>query len=409
MNIKDFLISNSIDYTLYKLSITEIYDIILYDKLITQSVKTELRQYREKDGDWLDENKKEFSKSHRFLKNDLPVWHHKIRGIEPDTLQFDDCKSCDWHWSIVCTECSWKWEVVCPKCLWKTQFLVDVQRQRQTTWTCQACGWRWNYVYPCKKCAWTGSIKYYEPCQVCYWKWKILNQQTNQYMYCQQCRWMWRIEKNAPCQICASKWQIIQSCQKCNWSWQYMWIENYIEKVMTSCTYCWQTGRVRCSVCNWQQELTCWTCHWERKTHQCYMNTFEVDVKNSFSLLLNRAFSQDSIDTIWLEPKNTVTKIDENEKKLLVAYWTSENLKVWPESISRVNWTLYKLESLESWEHYFIWHSKTRDQYFYISLPPKSNLEEFFVALYRPIFRFFSKVYSIFTSFMKALKNKKDY
>ena len=73
MNIKDFLISQNIDYTLYKLSITEIYDVIVFDKQVTQSVRTELMQYKEKYADWLDENKKEFSKSHRFLKNDLPI------------------------------------------------------------------------------------------------------------------------------------------------------------------------------------------------------------------------------------------------------------------------------------------------------------------------------------------------
>lgn len=409
MNIKDFLISNSIDYTLYKLTVTEIYDIILYDKQVTQSVKTELMQYREQHWDWLDENKKEFSRSHKFLKNDLPVWKYIIRWIEPDTLQFDDCRTCDWHWTIVCWTCSWKWELICPKCLWKTQFLVDTQKTRSITWQCQICKWKWIFIYTCKKCNWYGSIKYYETCLSCFWKWQIFNQQTQQWWYCQQCRGIWKLEKIMPCQWCKWKWQITQWCTKCNWTWQYSWIKSYIEKVMISCNYCSQTWRIKCNTCNWNQELICPTCHWERKTYQCYMNIFRVEVKNLYNLLLNRTLNQDAINTIWQENKNTVTKINENEKKMLINYWKMENLKIWPESIWRVDWILYKLESIESWECYFIWYSKIKNQYFYINLPPKNNLEEFIVALYKSIFRFFTKIYWYFTKIMNYLKNKKNY
>lgn len=409
MNIKDFLISQNIDYTLYKLSITEIYDVIVFDKQVTQSVRTELMQYKEKYADWLDENKKEFSKSHRFLKNDLPIWKHTIKWIEPDSLHFDDCKTCDWHWTTICTTCSWKWEVVCPKCNWKTIISQNVVRQKPISWQCTSCMWKWSFSFPCKTCWWIWTIKYYEWCSSCYWRWQILNPQTNQWTYCQQCRWVWKIEKIMPCNTCYWKWQIIQSCTKCWWSWILSWYETYTEKVDTPCSYCSSTWRIKCPTCNGNQELICPTCHWERKTYQCYMNTFDVEVKNRYTLLLNRNLNQSAIDIIWLEPKNTVTKIDENEKQLLLSYWRSENIKVEKESIWRVNWKLYKLESNESWEYYYLWYSTTRDQYYFLNLPPKSNFEELLVSFYRPIIRLFWKLYTWFSKIMKYLKNKKDY
>lgn len=409
MNIKDFLVSNSIDYTMYKLSITEIQDIIVFDKKVTQSVKSELVQYKEQYSEWLEENKKEFVKSHRFLKNDLPIWHHVIRGLEPWSLQFDDCKSCDWHWSIICNTCFGKWEIICWKCSWKTIIPTIINKQRQITWQCQPCIGRWSFTFPCKKCWWFGSVKYYEPCQTCYWRWQILNQQTQQWSYCQQCRWMWKLEKMVPCQICQGRWQITQSCTKCNWTWQFTWIENYQEKVDINCTYCWATGRVKCPTCNWFQELTCSTCHGERKTYQAYMNIFEVDVKEQNTLLVNRNLNLDAIKAMSLEPKNNVTTIDEDEKKLLVTYGTTENIKIEKNSIWRLKGTLYRLESIETWEFFYIWYSKWKDQYFYTSLPPKNNLEELLVAIYKPILRFFWKIWWAFEKFINYLKWKNKY
>lgn len=408
MNIKEFLLNHKIDYTLYDLSTIKIEDILIFDKEISQTVTQELRQYKDQYWEWLQENKKELTRNHLFLKNDFPVWTHIIRAIEPDTLTYDDCKTCDWHWTIICTNCWGKWEVICPKCWWKTILINEIKKQRVHSISCQNCGWKWSFSQSCKKCWGTWSIRTFERCSSCFWRWTI--NQNWQIQPCQQCRWMWKIERTQSCPICQWKGTLTQNCQKCMWKWTIQQVENYIEKEIFPCNTCKQSWRVPCRVCWWNQEITCPTCHWERKTHQLYLNIFNVTVSDKkVTLLSSSKLSDDYYKTIVLEPSSIVKTLTEIEKEELIKYSQKNNIKINPKTISRLKWLLYKLTNKNTWENYYIWFSNIRNQYYFNELPPKNNLEEKLNQILKVFTRYFTKSYLFLRNLWDKLTNKKRY
>lgn len=374
MNIKDYLVTQDVDYTLYKLTQVNIKDILIFDKRITQTVTQKKVQCIQSEWEPYREKMEDIPSSHKFLKNDFEVWKYKKYSIEPGSWIFDDCYTCDWHWVIACSQCDWKWEVHCPKCHWKTLIeQVEFISNKQII-KCQSCWGSWEISYPCKRCNSTWQIQVFKPCTYCHWRGMIQNNFTGWIpQVCNACNWSRQIQQNDTCMVCSWTWHIKQKCMKCWGRWEYETSVQEKQIKHITCDYCKWTWRVICSLCRWERELTCSWCRWERRTYQFLHNTFEIVVESSPKLFETK-LDQRWYDLLWTITYPNVTSISEKQKEELSEYSTKNSLKITPTTIKSVEGVLYILESLKSGMKYYVWYYNW--EYYNNEKIPKDNFWE---------------------------------
>lgn len=394
MNIKEFLERNWVDYKLYSLTQIEIKDILIYDKEITQKVEQTFLQVLEKDWEKNYEPYKiEKSKYDKFDKKDFKIGKTHYTAIEPGTIEFTECKTCDGHGEMRCPTCSWKGELECPTCKWKGQYIREEAKIIEKKDTCTVCRGQSTAKQYCPHCKGQKTVKTYPPCKTCKGEWMTMqlstydswspllgNNNWNQRginlnqskQLCPSCNWRKVEEQIVPCPKCNWTGDLIIKCKWCNWIWIKTTSERIMEKKIIECRNCSSTWRCICTTCRWKQDIVCPTCRWERKTYQFTQNRFTLTISPKYRLLsLSSKVEDDATQLLALEQINKVTDITNEEKELLLKYGQTYFTKITPEILSKKDWIIFKLTSLNGGQNYYIYYSNYTQEYYYSSLPPK--------------------------------------
>jgi len=390
------------DFTINQL---EIKDIVILDKKIKQSCKTEIIQRKESEWDFLKESKIEIPQSHIFDKNIFKPGHYSYKAIEPWSFEFENCLTCDGHWEITCNKCSGSWEINCPTCKWKTYVEKKYNENKRQELICSTCNGSGKISKTCPYCKWQGVITKAFPCRACNGRGRIM--QNWQMLPCKACNSSWKMIQSSKCNSCVG-WIITNNCPTCNASWKLYKTVTISHSDNIPCTTCKETWRVLCNVCLWARNITCPTCHWERKTWQYQFNRFELDVELYPQLLKITALNNDEkfLEVLKMIPKKTVFKITSKDKELLVNYpW----LKITKENISNLSINLYRFTHKQTWLIYYVVENKNNWQFYYKKLPPKTNMDAKLDQFWDKIAVFLNKIIKKYNQLKDYLTNKKNY
>jgi len=129
----------------------------------------------------------EISKDYKFDKDKLPVWSYEFFWVEPDSIEFDFCPTCDGRWVIDCPTCHWEWFLPCSSCSWKGFIEYTEKRIEKQQITCPTCHGMKQAKIPCKICNGYWKIQKEiiteERCPSCSWRWQIVLQRQMQNPY----------------------------------------------------------------------------------------------------------------------------------------------------------------------------------------------------------------------------------
>lgn len=407
MNLKEFLLQEWVDLNLYKATLSEISDILIKDKAISQTVTSSFIELRASEGEKREEDAKKYNypKTHKFLKNDLNLGLHTFRSCEPGTWIFDDCTSCDWHGYIQCSTCSWRQEVTCQSCQGKWEIAKQRKIPEQVTNPCPKCKWTTKITSPCKKCQGKWRLSLMKTCEGCNWSRSIQLWQSS--MICQVCQWRWQVPHEEICNTCNGSCNITENCVHCQATWTVTTTVYKTETYHEKCTYCNGNGRHTCPTCKWTGELVCKTCHWERRTYQYTENVFKIEVKQKL-VLLNTNLPEHAVNVIAKLPTRPVSVMSEENKNKLLEYSSQNSLKIAPDTIALVEGKLYELTSIKTWETYYVYN--IGDEYSISPNMPKNTFHENLMNIWVKIRDFLKPLYDkVINPLIKWWKNKREY